>query len=181
MADKGSKLNKRVWRLFERAGFSTMPNSSNPAEHVIYLGSKKTRTVDLLAEDKELKVKIIGSNKSGGIPEGFTAHLHGYQKLQETLKADTVLFVFTEKEISQDEREFAKNQGMNIWGREELEYYEAVVDTVNEYAKYEIIHSLGITTDEEKHIHNVLALKLHQPLRDSDKELFCLARPQSFC
>lgn len=172
MADKGSRLNKRVWRLFERAGFSTTPNSSNPEEHVIKLDGKKTRTVDLLAEDKTLGVKIIGWNKSGDYSEAFTVHLHDYEKLRDISKADTVLFVSTQKEIPQADRDYAKGRGMNVWGKEELDYYETVVDTVNQYAKYEIIHALGITTEEEKLIHNVLALKLHQPLRDSGTELF---------
>jgi DGQHR domain-containing protein len=173
MADKGSKLNKRVWRLFERAGFSTRPNSSNPSEEVIQLEGGKTRTVDLSAVDRQLGVKIIGWNKARkDFSESFTVHLHDYERLRDIAKANTVLFVSTEREIPQADRDYAKKLGMNVWGKEELEYYEAVVDAIGEYAKYEIIHSMGITTDEEKHIHNVLALKLRQPLKDSPSNLF---------
>jgi len=37
MSDKGAELNRRVWTLFEKAGFETKPNSNNPAEEVVIL------------------------------------------------------------------------------------------------------------------------------------------------
>jgi len=173
MEDKGSALNRRVWSLFERAGFLTKPNSQNESEHIIKLEGNKTRTVDLYACDDKLKVKIIGWNKARKeLKESFTTHLHDYKKLQEIEKADTVLFVSSEKEIPEADIVYAKTLGMNVWGIKELEYYDAVVDAINEYAKYEIIHSLGISTSEEKNVHHVLALKLKQPLSNSTSTLF---------
>ncbi len=173
MPDKGSALNKRVWGLFERAGFRTKPNSQDPAEEVITLSPGKTRTVDLCAVDDGLGVKIIGWNKARrDFTESFTVHLHDYQELMKRARAQSVLFVSTDKELSEEDREYAMQNGMRIWGKEELEYYEALVDAIGEYAKYEIIHSFGITTEEEKHIHNVLALRLHQPFSRSETDLF---------
>ena len=173
MPDKGSKLNKRVWSLFEHAGFATKPNSQNPTEEVIKLSAGKIRTVDLCATDNTLGVKIIGWNKARkDFTESFTVHLHDYQKLMQLAQAQSVLFVSTDKELSEEEREYAKQNQLRVWGREELEYYEALVDAIGEYAKYEIIHSFGITTGEEKHIHTVLALHLHQPFSDSPADLF---------
>ena len=173
MPDKGAKLNKRVWSLFERAGFKTKPNSQNPAEEVIKLLDGKIRKVDLCAVDDNLRVKIIGWNKARkDFTESFTVHLHDYQELMRISRANSVLFVSIEKELSEDEREYAKQNGMRVWGKEDLEYYEALVDAIGEYAKYEIIHSFGITTGEEKHIHNVLALHMHQPFSRSPADIF---------
>ena len=63
--DKGAALNQRVWTIFEKAGFKTTPNSSNPTdEAVIELSTGKKRKIDLLAELPGLGVKIIGENKS---------------------------------------------------------------------------------------------------------------------
>lgn len=173
MPDKGSTLNKRVWSLFERAGFKTKPNSQNPAEEVITLSPGKTRTLDLSAVDDSLGIKIIGWNKARrDFTESFTVHLHDYQKLMELAGAQSALFVSTDKDLSDDDREYARQNKMRVWGKEELEYYEALVDAIGEYAKYEIIHSFGITTEEEKDIHNLLALRLHQPFSSSHTELF---------
>jgi DGQHR domain-containing protein len=173
MADKGAKLNKRVWRLFENAGFTTTPNSQNPQEEVIDIGRGNKRTVDLSALETHLGVKIIGWNKArNDFTESFTVHLHDYEKLKGITKADTVLFVSTDKEIQPQHKDLASSNGMNVWGRDELEYFEALVDAIGPFAKYEIINSLGLSTNEEKTIHNILALKVHQPLWDSTTELF---------
>jgi hypothetical protein len=67
--DKGAALNKRVWSLFERAGFKTEPNSQTTAEHMVELAPGKKRKVDLYAREDELDVTIIASNKSGGIQD----------------------------------------------------------------------------------------------------------------
>lgn len=173
MENKGSVLNKRVWTLFERAGFSTKPNSSDSSEHIILLSNKKFRTVDLYACEETLKVKILGWNKARReLKESFTLHIHDYEALKKLEKAQTVLFVSSEKEILPEDIEYARKYNMNVWGTKELAYYEAVVDAVGQYAKYEIIHSLGISTREEKNIHNILALKLTQPINDSAATLF---------
>ncbi len=68
--DKGAALNKRVWTLFEKAGFQTKPSVNSAAEYVIELTPQKKIPVDLFAEDKQLNVTIVGSNKSGGLGAG---------------------------------------------------------------------------------------------------------------
>jgi DGQHR domain-containing protein len=173
MPEKGSELNKRVWSLFERAGFKTKPNSQDPTEEVIKLSDGKSRTVDLCAIDDNLRVKIIGWNKARrDFTESFTVHLHDYQQLMQITQAQSVLFVSIDKELTEEDREYAKINQMRVWGKEELEYYEALTDAIGNYAKYEIIHSFGIATDEEKHIHNVLALHMHQPFSESSADIF---------
>lgn len=62
MTKKGDELNKRVWELFEKAGFQTTPSSDNPDEEVVVLLEGKTRKIDLSASVQELGVKIIGQN-----------------------------------------------------------------------------------------------------------------------
>jgi DGQHR domain-containing protein len=179
--DKGEELNRRVWELFERAGFSTKPNTVDEREETITLSDGKKRTLDLLAFDKKLGIKIIGWNKArGSFSESFTVHIHDYQYLKRVAKANTVLFVMSEKEISQDDYDYVHSLGMNLWGIKELEYYEAIVDAIGNYAKYEIIHALNLTTNEEKDIYTVPALKLHQPLRDSAVDLFLFTATPEF-
>ncbi len=173
MPDKGSALNKRVWRLFEKAGFETKPSFNSPAEEIIALAPGQVRTLDLSATDQALGVKIIGWNKARkGFSESFTVHMHDYEKLMELAGAQGALFVLTEKEVSDANKNYAQSHGMRVWGKEELEYYEALVETIGTYAKYEIIHSFGITTKEETHIHNVLALHFQQPFPKSNTDLF---------
>jgi DNA sulfur modification protein DndB len=99
-------------------------------------------------------------------------HIHDYQKLKDIAKADSVLFVLTEKEVSDQDRQYAEQNGMRVWGEEELCYYEAIVEAIGEYAKYEIINSFGIRTAEEKNVYNVLALRFQQPYPGSDTNLF---------
>jgi hypothetical protein len=73
--DKGAALNKRVWTLFERAGFVTRPNSQSTAEHEVQLAPGKKRRVDLFAVETNLRVTIIASNKSGEVKDSWTAHV----------------------------------------------------------------------------------------------------------
>jgi len=173
MNDKGAELNERVWSLFERAGFQTTPNSQNSSEEVIMLSPRKKRTVDLCAIDAVLGVKIIGWNKaSKDLNESFTVHIHDYEELRNIAGANSVLFVSTEKEVSKEDKQYAEQREMRLWGEDDLRYYEVLVDAIGEYAKYEIINSFGINTDEEKVIHTILALRLHQPYSQSDTDLF---------
>ena len=162
--EKGAALNKRVWTLFEKAGFKTQPNSQSASEHVVKLASGKTRKVDLFAKDDELGVVIIASNKSGGIEDTFSGHVNDWEDIGTAAGANKVLFVITGKDMSPENIGYAKTKGMHVWGEKQLEYYEALTETIKQYAKYEIIHSLGIATSEEKNIHRVLALKVQQPV-----------------
>ena len=173
MSDKGADLNERVWRLFEGAGFQTKPSSHSPAEEIIWLSSTEKRTPDLSASDGALGVKIIGWNKDvHRLRESLTVHIHDYKELKRRARASSALFVSTDKEISPQQRQYAQAAGMRVWDEEDLRYYEALVDAIGEYAKYEIINSFGIETAEEKNIHNVLALRFRQPHSQSDTDLF---------
>lgn len=172
MADKGAALNKRVWKLFETLKFKTRPNSIDRSEEVVVLEGGKKRTLDLLAVDETLRVKIIGWNKSGGVSGSLTTHFHDYEKLKKKTGANAVLFVVTSKRISSEDRSYAEKIGVRIWTNEELKYYESLVATIWEFAKYEIIHALGVTTKEEKSVFNVLALRIRQPFTASTSELY---------
>jgi hypothetical protein len=66
----------------------------------------------------------------------------------------------------------ARESKIYVWDEGKLNYYLTLVDTLGPYAKYEIINSFGITTDEEQLIHNCLALLIKQPFTDSSTNLF---------
>lgn len=169
--DKGEALNRRVWTLFERAGFQTKPNSDAPAEHVVQVSARKRRPVDLYATEPELGVKIVGSNKAGSL-KGWMAHVNDYAELGAQAGAKKVLFVVTGVELAPEDIAYVREKKCVFWGEDELSYYEAVTEAIKEYAKYEIIKALGIKTTEQKDTHRVLALRLRQPLPDSEAELF---------
>jgi DNA sulfur modification protein DndB len=174
--DKGAALNKRVWTLFEKAGFDTQPNSQSPAEHEVQLSAQKRIPVDLYATDTPLKVSIIASNKSGRL-DRWTEHVNNYKELGRKAKADKVLFIVTGTEIDEKERQHLASEGVALWTEEELSYYEAVAEAIKGYAKYEIIHGLGLHTHEERDTHRVLAIRLRQPTSGSDRELFLFTLP----
>jgi len=178
MKDKGAALNERVWRLFQKAGFETKPNSSDPSEEVITLPSGMTRPVDLSASIKNLGVKIIGQNTTRKqLGQSWSAHVHDLVELVKSAKANAGLWVLTRKEVSERARKFAQDRGIRVWGREELRYYEVLVDAIGEYAKGEIIYSFGIQTKDEQQTYRVLALKLHQPDAESPVSLFMFTIP----
>jgi DGQHR domain-containing protein len=173
LADKGAELNKRVWTLFESAGFTTKPNSASKSEESVQLSPRQNRTLDLLASIDSLGVKIIGWNKARKeLKESLTVHFHDYDKLKEITGANGVLFVSSEKEVSPENKAYAEELGIRVWGKDDLDYYEVLVATIGEYAKYELIHSFGIKTNEEKLTHSTLALRIHQPFSYSNQELF---------
>ncbi len=172
MMDKGAALNRRVWQLFEKAGFRTEPNAANPAEHVVELAKGKKRPVDLYASVPDLGVTLIGSNKSGGWSDSWSAHVNDFQEIKKAASAGTGLFVVTGRELSVADQEYVRAKGMFVWGEDELAYYQAVADAIKGYAKYEIIKALGLSTTEEKDTHRVLALRLRQPTSSSRTELF---------
>lgn len=177
MSNKGDELNKRIWALFERAGFETKPNSNNPAEEIVALSKRKKRPLDLSASVQSLGVKIVGQNTSASRLQSFSAYVHDFRALMDAAKANGGLLVLTGANISDGDKRYAEQNGIKVWGEEELHYYEAVVEAIGEYAKYEIIHSFGITTAEEKSIYNVLALRFHQPYSNSDADLFLFTLP----
>jgi DGQHR domain-containing protein len=169
--DKGAALNKRVWTLFERAGFETKPNSQSNKEHEVQLSPQKRIPVDLYAREPQLDVTIIGSNKSGSLGR-WTEHVSLYKTLGQRARANKVLFVVTGTELDKRERDHLVGEGVHLWTEDELSYYGAVTDAIGPYAKYEIIHTLGLQTREEKGTHRALALRLRQPTANSQTELF---------
>ncbi len=170
--DKGAQLNRRVWTLFEDAGFVTKPNSGSKEEHIVELSSNKKRPVDLYARDSNLHVTIIGSNKSGGVKGSWSGHVNDWEEIRQKAKADTVLFVVTGREMSSEDKAYVTDKKLCLWTEDELTYYEAVTAAIGPYAKYEIIHALGLHTKEEKNTHRVLAPRLRQPGANSKTELF---------
>ena len=178
MTNKGDELNRRVWTLFERAGFRTKPSSSDPEEEVVVLVSGRERTVDLTARVDELGVSILGWNTSQAqMRRSMTTHIHDYQTVMRAAEADSVLFVLTEKEVQEEDREYAEQYGMRVWDEQKLRYYEAVVDAIGDYAKYEIIHSFGIDTKEEQLEYSAIAIQLRQPHGESGTPLYMFTMP----
>lgn len=171
--NKGAHLNERVWRLFERAGFETKPSSHDAVEETVDIGQGKHRTIDLSAIVKKLEVKVIGENTTDlKLNESFSTYVHDLEQVIKAAKADAGLWTSTTISPSAEDRRYAEKRGIRIWGEDHLRYYEAVADAIGEYAKYEILHSFGIETAEEKNIHNVLAIRFSQPYADSPVNLF---------
>lgn len=181
MTSKGIQLNKRVRELFERAGFDVNPGSNNPRDEAsLTLAGGKTRTLDLSATDSNLGVKIVGENDTGRrLDEPITAYVNDLAALLSVANAKAGLLVYTgaKVEVNESDRSYAQGKGIRVWGKEELEYYEVVVERIGVYAKREIIHSFGIETDEEKFIYNVFAVRFHQPDRTSTPDLFVFTMP----
>ena len=173
--DKGAELNKRVWTLFQKAGFATKPNSADPSEHVVVLPEGKERPVDLYAQDETLGVTIIGQNKARK-KLAFSAEIHDLEKLKKATNANGAVFIVPEKEVEKSDKDFGRKNGVMVWDEKQLAYYEAVADALGAYAKYEIIHSFEITTNEEKLKDTVLAIRLGQP-RPNGTQLYMFTVP----
>jgi DGQHR domain-containing protein len=172
LVDKGALLNRRVWSLFEKAGFETEPSSQSILEHVVELSAQKKRPVDLYARAPDLGITIIGSNKSGKSIGSWTDHVNGCEEIARKAGASKFLFVLTGKEDHTDERKYVLEKDMAYWGEDELAYYEAVAEAIKSYAKFEIIHALGLSTKEEKDTHRVLAIRLRQPTSTAGTQLY---------
>lgn len=167
-------LNKRVWTVFEKAGFATVPNSTDPKEEY-KVKRGKGRPLDLYAEVAALDVKIIGSNKSGkqaSATSTWTGHMSDMESLRKEVGADKALLVAVHHELDPADLEYAENIGLVVWTEEKLAYFEELAESIGPYAKYEIIQGLGIKTSEEKKYHKVFALKINQPDNAGDTEMF---------
>jgi hypothetical protein len=110
---KGPALSERVWRLFEKAGFQTAPGSHSPEEHVVVVG-KKNRPVDLFAKVPELKVSVVGSNKSGSI-KGWSKELNDLRAVAKAANASAALFVVTGKKLEAEDVEQAHDLDIHVW------------------------------------------------------------------
>ncbi len=178
MLNKGSVLNERVWRLFDKAGFQTKPNQHDPTEEEVQIGEGKKRTLDLSAFDATLDVKIIGWNKARkDFTESVSVHVNDVKELLESSSANAAVMISTDKEFSAEDHEYAKKRKITLWNKEELQYYEALATAVGPIAKYEILHSLGVLTKEQAYSFNVLAIKLNQPMKESKAELYMFTAP----
>jgi len=60
--DKGAALNKRVWSLFEKAGFATEPSSYSTFEHRVQLAPGEFMKVGFFATNGESQARIGASN-----------------------------------------------------------------------------------------------------------------------
>ncbi len=169
--EKGKHLNRKVWRLFSRAGFNTEPSESNQAEHIVRVSPNKTRNVDLYATDQDLGVSIIGSNKSGDV-ESWSAHVHDFEEIRKCAKGNKLLFVVTGKKLDKSDLEVAEKAKAAVWTSKDLAYFEALVDTIGKYAKFEILHALGVQTKEEDEYRSVIALRIRQPKTENEFELY---------
>jgi DGQHR domain-containing protein len=177
--DKGAELNARVWKVFEDAGFETEPNSKCSTEHKIELDHGVGKPVDLYAKEPKLNVTIVGSNKSGAHIDGFYDHIAGFKELGEASKASGLLFVATGRDLDRDESNYVRRKHIQIWTQRELSYYEALVAAIGHFAKYEIIHSFGIPTEDQTYKITVPALALKQPRWISSRkvELYAFTIP----
>lgn len=170
---KGISLEKRVGALFRKAGFEIKPKDDDDNQEEVILKSGKKRTIDVVAFEKKLKVKIIISCKSGKkLPEPITTYVHDYKEIKKQSNADKVIFVITKKEVQKEDQNYIHEANMVLWTEQELKYYEIHANTVEEFAKYEIMDSLGITTAEEKDFRKFYAFKFCQPLYNSINELY---------
>jgi DGQHR domain-containing protein len=161
--DKGEALNAEVAKLFADAGFSTVPTEESTEEFVVELSGGKKKPVDLLAWHDRLGVRFIGSNKAQARIKSFSDHIAGLVELKDAAGASRALLTSSEKDFDDTERNFANQRGVSLWGMSELAYFKATVAALGHFAKYEILHSIGVETNEEKLIDRVLAVKLQQP------------------
>jgi len=166
---KGEDLRTRIMVLFQKAGFEVTPKDKDDKEVEVEISPGKIRPIDLLAKTRGLKIMIECTGKD---LKSVTAYIHDKSKIAKTAKFDKVLLVITNKDIKKEDLDYVRKQDGEIWTEKEIRYYEAIVSAIGEWAKYEIIHSLGLHTDEEKTIHNVYALKIKQPLIDSQADIF---------
>jgi DGQHR domain-containing protein len=175
---KGDDLNKRVWSLFERAGFHTQPNSGSNTERTIALPDGVEKPVDLFATDAALGISIVGSNKSGRKISDFYDHIAGLEDLRDAAKANGLILVAPAKEFSETELRFLRKKGVQVWGDRELTYFEALVDAIGPLARYEILNTFGISTEDQTVKATIPALMVKQPSWSSKSKvelyMFCL-------
>jgi len=172
-SNKGELLNERVWRLFRASGFQTKPNENDNQEYNVKFSRKKERPIDLLAIDEELGVRIVAENttkKNLGV--GISKYITEMEEIVKKTQSDVGLLTFTEKELRDSDIEYAKSKNVYIWDKYKLDYFESIANTIGSYAKYEIIKFLNVKTDEQKVVHNILAIKLRQPFSDSEYNLY---------
>ncbi len=172
MVLSGPELNSRVWRLFSKAGFETIPNETDDSEENVTLLGGAMRPIDLFAEVKSLNISVIGQHSGERRIQSKSSYINDTAQLKRAKSADAGLIVWTNQSIDATDVKAAASEGIKLWGQSELEYFEAVADAIGEYAKYEIIHALGIQTTEQADTHKTLAFRFKQSRTLQDAELF---------
>lgn len=164
-----NQLEEKVRSLFRRAGFDI----SDEEEVIILQGGQKHRTVEIGAKLGEDSLKILIECKEGRQSNlQITNLVNDYLEIQKQSKADKIIFVIPDREIEEKDRNYINEKKMILWDLNKLKYYEILTDTIKHYARYEIIHAIGLETKEESNVHHVLALKITQPLLSSTQEIF---------
>lgn len=173
MSLQGQELNARVWSLFDKAGFETKPNESDSSEEVISLPGGYERPVDMAATIPALGVTVIAQNSGAqNLNAPRSSFIHDLAALMAARGASAGLLVWTQQQIHEEDRASASARSISIWDRAQLEYFEAIADAIGEYARYEIIHSFGLRTNEETLTYKSLALRFVQPREPPNSELY---------
>lgn len=169
--DKAGKnlLEERVRLLFKQAGFDV----GDKEEVVMLQGGRKHRTVEIGITIGKDSLKILIECKGGKQKKlQITNLVNDYLEIKKRAKADKVIFVIPDREIEDGDRDYINEKNMALWDLNKLKYYEILANTIKDYARYEIIHALGLKTGEESNVHHVLALRIAQPLSSSDQKIF---------
>lgn len=167
---QSNPLEENIRMLFRKCGFIV----SDKEEIVILDGGKKHRTVEIsvmISDDDRLKILVEckgGKQNNLKIP----SLVHDYEELKKKASADKVIFVVPDRDIVVEDKEYIEGKGMVLWDRKQLDYYEALGDAIGEYAKYEIIYSLGLKTKEQSEVHNATAIKIIQPFFISNNSTY---------
>lgn len=161
-------LEERVRSLLRQCGFKVLDEE----EKIPLTGGKKHRTVEISAKfGQDDCLKILVECKGGKQKNlKISSLVHDYQALQKKASADKIVFVIPDREIKDEDREYIVKKGMILWDSKKLGYYESLADAIGPYARYEIVHSLGLKTKEQSMVHNATALKILQPTTSASKQ-----------
>jgi DGQHR domain-containing protein len=170
---KSEELRSKVLNILNTAGFKTIPKKAGDKDEYIVNIEGKNKPVDIWVDQDGLKIIFECTGEKDFSISSFVA-----DKIAVAKKAGAKLvLVITEKDVDDDNKGFIKNQGISLWTKKELDYYSAIVETIGEWAKYEIFHSLGLETKEDKDVTNVLSLKIKQPLKTSKDDVYLFSFP----
>jgi DGQHR domain-containing protein len=170
---KDEELRSKVLNILNMAGFKTIPKKPGDKEEYIVKCEGKSKPVDVWIDHDGLKIIFECTGEKDFSISSFVADK---KAVAAQVKAKLVL-VITQKEIDEENKGFIKNQSISLWTKKELDYYETIAETIGAWSKYEILHSLGLETKEDKDVTNVLSLKIKQPLKTSKDDVYLFAFP----
>lgn len=159
---KGEILRTKILNIFKNAGFTTTK------EHPVNVDGK-IKPIDILATHNNISIMV---SCTGEKDITFSEFVHDNLAVAQKAKVNKLLLVRTISEVDKENRDFAANKDISLWTEKEIAYFESVVDAIGEYGKYDIISFLGLKTKEEEPVLQILALKLNQPLKDSNNEIY---------